>query len=84
MKAPSIATSPPARPQYFEFIEGKSAKFWEITLSGVGVAVRYGRIGTQGQTQTKSFGDVAAAQAHVAKLIAEKTEKGYESRTRPQ
>jgi DNA ligase-1 len=61
----------------FEFVDGKSSKFWEISVSGSEVTVRYGRIGTPGQSQTKSFPSEAAAQAHAEKLIAEKTGKGY-------
>ena len=41
------------------------------------MTVRFGRIGTNGQTQTKTFGDADAAQKHADKLIEEKTEKGY-------
>ncbi len=55
----------------FEFVGGNSAKFWELTVSGGDVTVRYGRLATQGQSQTKSFGDPAAAQRHADKLIAE-------------
>ena len=61
----------------FEFVGGTSAKFWEVQVSGQNVTVRYGRLGTEGQTQTKSFGDAEAAQKHAEKLIAEKTKKGY-------
>ena len=39
----------------FEFVEGTSSKFWEISTDGNNVTVRYGRIGTNGQSQTKSF-----------------------------
>jgi DNA ligase-1 len=66
--------------RYFELQDEKSSKFWEITTSGNDVTVRFGRIGTSGQTQTKSFGDADAAQKHADKLIAEKTEKGYEEK----
>jgi DNA ligase-1 len=87
-KAASAATTPAipskAAPQgnairtrRFEFVEGSSAKFWEITTNDNSVTVRYGRIGTGGQEQTKTFGDAAAAQKHADKLIAEKTSKGY-------
>jgi DNA ligase len=69
--APSLAA------RRFEFVEGKSAKFWEISRADKEVTVRFGRIGANGQTQTKSFADDAAAESHAAKLIAEKTEKGY-------
>ncbi len=63
--------------RYFEFQDDKSSKFWEIDTNGNDVTVRFGRIGANGQTQTKTFGDAAAAQKHADKLIAEKTEKGY-------
>jgi len=63
--------------RYFEYQDDKSSKFWEITMSGNDVTVRFGRIGANGQTQTKTFGDPAAAQKHADKLIEEKTEKGY-------
>ena len=39
--------------------------------------VRFGRIGTNGQTQTKELGSETAAAFHVAKLIKEKLAKGY-------
>jgi DNA ligase-1 len=64
----------------FEFVEGSSSKFWEIQVAGPEVTVRFGRMGTKGQTQTKSFGDSAAANAHADKLVAEKTGKGYVER----
>ena len=63
--------------RYFEFIGGTSAKFWEISTSGGEVTVRFGRIGTQGQTQVKTFADVPAAARHAEKLVAEKIGKGY-------
>ncbi len=61
----------------FELSEGKSNKFWEVTLQGTEVTVRYGRIGSQGQSNVKSFADEAAATTHIARLIDEKTGKGY-------
>ena len=64
-------------PRRFELVEGKSSKFWEIARTGGEVTVRFGRIGTNGQTQTKTFADEPKAQAHVDKLIEEKTGKGY-------
>ena len=63
--------------RYFEFIGGSSAKFWEIGVSSDTVTVRFGRIGTEGQTQVKSFPDAAAATRHAEKLIAAKIDKGY-------
>lgn len=61
----------------FELVEGSSSKFWEIAQEGGTYTVCFGRIGTNGQTQTKDLGSDAAAAAAVAKLIAEKTKKGY-------
>jgi len=66
-----------ASTQRYELVEGNSAKFWEVSVDGASVTVRFGCIGTQGQTQTKSLADAAAAVRHRAKLIAEKTAKGY-------
>ena len=61
----------------FEFSEGNSSKFWEIAVQGVEVTVRYGRIGASGQSSVKSFPDGGAAEQQAAKLIDEKTAKGY-------
>ena len=62
----------------FEFVEGKSSKFWEVSIQGTEVTTRYGRIGGDGQSTTKSFPDNAAATKNVEKLIKEKTDKGYQ------
>lgn len=81
---PSAAAVPAAAPsgfRRFEFVEGKSAKFWEVAVAGSDVTVRYGRLGSDGQTKTKTFPDPASASAHAAKLISEKTSDGYTERT---
>lgn len=62
----------------FEYKEEKSSKFWEIQVEGNGFTVRYGKIGTDGQTQAKEFSDAATAEKQAQKLIAEKTGKGYQ------
>lgn len=61
----------------FELIEGASKKFWQICHSGCDMTVSYGRIGTLGQSQTKTFPDEQRATREVQKLIAEKIKKGY-------
>jgi uncharacterized protein (TIGR02996 family) len=61
----------------FEFEEGSSHKFWEIVVEGSAYTVRYGKVGTEGQVQTKTFKDAAKAEAEANKKIAEKTKKGY-------
>ena len=63
--------------RYFEFRNEKSSKFWEISLRSAQHTVRFGRIGSSGQSQTKSFTDDSAAQLDAARLIQEKTRKGY-------
>lgn len=61
----------------FEFVEGGSSKFWEITLEGSSSTTHWGRIGTAGQSTTKSFANDAAAKKEHDKLVAEKLGKGY-------
>jgi DNA ligase-1 len=61
----------------FVFIGGGSDKFWEVAVHGSEVVVRFGRNGTNGQSETKTFGDVDAAAKHAAKKVAEKVRKGY-------
>ncbi|ATB35562.1 molybdate metabolism regulator [Cystobacter fuscus] len=61
----------------FELVEGSSRKFWEIEAGDTGFTVRWGRIGTSGQTQQKSFPSAEKARAEQDKLIAEKQKKGY-------
>ena len=61
----------------FEFVEGTSSKFWEITNNNREITVRYGRIGTNGQTQTKSFTSETSAAEHAQKQVAAKLAKGY-------
>ena len=72
---PPVAT--PAGARYFEFTGGTSNKFWEVSVSGADVTTRWGRIGTAGQSKTKSFSDAAAAAEQAAKLVEEKTGEGY-------
>ena len=61
----------------FELVDGKSSKFWEVSHEGTALTVRFGKIGTNGQTQTKSFPTSEKAKAEHDKLIKEKTGKGY-------
>lgn len=61
----------------FEFSMGGSDKFWEVDIVGNDLVVRFGRMGTNGQTQTKNFASAAAVQKEHDKLIAEKLKKGY-------
>ncbi|MFP2906114.1 WGR domain-containing protein [Pyxidicoccus sp. 3LFB2] len=62
----------------YEFKEGSSSKFWQITLSDNTFTTRWGRIGTDGQEKTQTFDSAAAAQKEYDKLVREKEKKGYE------
>ena len=80
------ASPPPAAPgakRHFELIEGASKKFWAVTTTGNEVAVHFGRIGTKGQTQTKTFSMPAAALREQEKLIRSKVAKGYTEKPAP-
>jgi len=72
-----VQFSPVHRGRRFEFVGGGSSKFWEISYRGPEVIIRFGRIGTNGQTQTKDLGSETEAAFYVAKLIKEKLAKGY-------
>ncbi len=61
----------------FQYSDAKSHKFWNIEVSGSSFTVTYGKIGTSGQTQTKSFASAEKAQTEADKLIREKLKKGY-------
>jgi DNA ligase-1 len=73
----SISSGSSSKPRYFEFIEGNSSKFWEVSQSGNSMTTRWGRIGTAGQSKTKAFADEQAAKAAMAALIEDKTDEGY-------
>jgi predicted DNA-binding WGR domain protein len=62
----------------YEFSEGSSNKFWEISLNGKTFTTTYGKIGTSGQNTLKTFKDNAEAKKEYDKLVAEKVKKGYE------
>ncbi|HEX6095229.1 MAG TPA: DUF4132 domain-containing protein [Thermoanaerobaculia bacterium] len=61
----------------FEVVDGASNKFWEVEVSGNDVTTRWGRIGTAGQSKTKTFASPAAAQKEHDDLVREKLAKGY-------
>lgn len=61
----------------YELSDGSSNKFWQIELTGTSFRVTYGKIGSTGQTQIKSFANAEAAKKAYDALIAEKSKKGY-------
>lgn len=76
-KTAPVVVSTAGKGRRFEYVEGKSSKFWEVEQSGAEVTTRWGRIGSAGQSKTKLFASAEAAAAQVAKLIQEKTDEGY-------
>ncbi|MGK5637291.1 WGR domain-containing protein [Streptomyces sp. URMC 126] len=56
---------------------GGAHKFYEVTVAGTTVTVRYGRIGAAGQVQTSAFPTEEKARAAAAKKVGEKVRKGY-------
>jgi DNA ligase 1 len=77
----SIQAAPTAAPtgakRRFEFVQGTSSKYWEISVNGAQHIVHYGRLGTNGQERLKCFADAAEADRDAQRLIAEKTKEGY-------
>jgi uncharacterized protein (TIGR02996 family) len=77
-KAAAAAPAPAAGgARYFEYVEGTSSKFWEVSIDNKRVKTRYGKIGAAGQTTVKDFDSKPAAQAEANRLVAEKVKKGY-------
>jgi predicted DNA-binding WGR domain protein len=58
-------------------IDGNSDKFWEIEVTGFQFTVTYGKNGTAGTSQTKSFASEEECMKTAKKLVAEKIKKGY-------
>ncbi|MCQ0458656.1 DUF4132 domain-containing protein [Escherichia coli] len=63
--------------RHFIFQDEKLHKFWAVEQQGNELHISWGKVGTNGQNQVKSFADAAAAAKAELKLIAEKTKKGY-------
>ena len=57
--------------------KGDSNKFWTIEQKDKSLTATWGKIGTEGRTNTKSFDDDEACKKEVEKLIQEKLSKGY-------
>ncbi len=58
--------------------ENGSNKFWEAAVQENKLIVRYGRTGTKGQVQVKTFDHNIKAIAEKEKLYKEKLGKGYQ------
>ena len=79
----------PAQPElfagrYFEWVEEGVAKFWAVDVIHNEVIVRFGRVGTRGHEQRKTFTSAGAAQRERDRLIESKQAKGYVEKPRPE
>ena len=63
-----------ARPQRFELEE----KFWAVAVDGTSLLIHFGKIGSDGHRQIKTLPSAETAGKLAAKLIADKTKKGYQ------
>ncbi len=63
--------------RHFIYQDEKSHKFWAVKQQGNELHISWGKVGTNGQSQVKSFADAVAAEKAELKLIAEKVKKGY-------
>lgn len=59
------------------FQDDKSNKFWRARCLDSNLEINFGRIGTQGQTQTKRYDSSEDAAAELQKQAREKYKKGY-------
>jgi len=57
--------------------EDGANKFWEGGVEGSTLTVRFGKVGTAGQTKVKELASPAAAAKELDKVVAEKRKKGY-------
>ncbi len=65
----------------FEYRDARSEKFWSIRLQGEAYEVHYGRLGSAGRKQVKSFASREAARKAYDKIVTQKQAKGYEPAT---
>lgn len=63
--------------KHLKYIDGSADKFWQIETDGTQYTVVFGRNGTAGTTQVKTFGSEAECLKAAEKLLAEKLKKGY-------
>jgi len=62
---------------YLEFTDANSAKFWQVSVNAESVITQWGKIGTVGQSKTKSYDSPEAAEKDALKQKNAKLKKGY-------
>lgn len=56
---------------------GRSARFWEIALTGETLVTSWGHVGSGGQSKARTLGSAAEARQERDRLVAQKLRKGY-------
>ena len=69
--------------KYLTYKDDKSDKFWCIEVAGDEFTVTYGKTGSAGTSQTKSFDDEDECMEEAEKLVKEKLKKGYREEGEP-
>lgn len=68
--------------RYLENVSDNHYKFWEIILNlGTDFVTRWGKIGTEGNTQRKKFPSKAHCEKEIQKIVADKLSNGYVEKT---
>ncbi|AWH86935.1 hypothetical protein HYN59_06160 [Flavobacterium album] len=64
-------------PILLTYKDDKSDKFWQVVQDGTTLYITYGKTGTAGQKNVKTFDSLQKAEKERDKLINEKLGKGY-------
>ena len=63
-----------------EYKDKASQKFWEVSAAGITIKIKYGRLGTTGQSSVKKMSTSDDAKKEIEKLIKSKLKKGYKKK----
>ena len=69
--------------KYLTYEDESSKKFWRVQTDGNQATVTFERIGTAGQSQTKTYPTSADAEKDAEKQASAKVKKGYSEATPP-
>ncbi len=64
--------------RYVELHTGSHGKFWEVQVRDCTYTVRFGRIGTEGQTMAKDFATPERARYEGERMLKKKLDRGYQ------
>ena len=67
----------------FNFVNGRSNKFWEVEVIDTVLVTRWGRIGTTGQGMTENYVSNASALLGADRKCNEKLSNGYKEQKEP-